>query len=548
MKKKKILFILVGIFLLIAPAVAQQATQTAEPEATVAATTAAMTGHWWNERVFYELFVRSFYDSNGDGKGDLQGVIQKLDYLNDGNPNTDADLGVTGIWLMPIMASPSYHGYDVTDFNTVNPDYGTNDDFKQLISEAHKRGIAVIVDLPVNHTSNQNSWFKASAAGDPTYADWYIWKDKAPSYRGPFGEQVWFPLGGRFYYAIFCDCMPDLNYTNPAVTAAMDDVAKFWLTDMGADGLRLDALQHIIEDGTKQQDTPQTRQWAAAFHQYVKSVAPNSLTVGEVNNNRFVASAYVPNGADLDFEFDLADAMVKSANSGRSDNVVSIQNSVDTLYPPGQYAAFLTNHDQNRLMNDLGKDANKAKVAADLLMTQPGVPFVYYGEEIGMQGAKPDEEIRTPMQWDTTPKTAGFTSGTPWEAPQNDTATVNVATEDSDPNSLLNHYRDLIHLREAHPALEEGKLIPVTSASHNVYSFVRQSDSETLLVVINLSNAAVSDYGLTLKQGLSASQQGSLIEGTGDLAQPQIDANGGFSNYLPLAQLPPDSLTIIRFG
>ncbi|HVU10586.1 MAG TPA: alpha-amylase family glycosyl hydrolase, partial [Phototrophicaceae bacterium] len=221
--------------------------------------------------------------------------------------------------------------------------------------------------------------------------------------------------------------------------------------------------------------------------------------------------------------------------------------SVDTLYPPGQYAAFLTNHDQNRLMNDLGRDVNKAKVAADMLMTQPGVPFVYYGEEIGMQGAKPDEQIRTPMQWDTTPMTAGFTSGTPWEALQNDTATVNVATEDSDPNSLLNHYRDLIHLRAAHPALEEGKLIAVTSVSHNVYSFVRQSDTETLLVVINLSNAAVGDYGLTLKQGLNAGEQGSLIEGTDALTQPQIDANGGFSNYLPLAQLPPDSLTIIQF-
>ncbi|HVU15150.1 MAG TPA: alpha-amylase family glycosyl hydrolase, partial [Phototrophicaceae bacterium] len=167
---KKILFILIGTLLMIAPAAAQQATPTAEPQATPAASTPP----WWNDRVFYELFVRSFYDSNGDGKGDLQGVIQKLDYLNDGDPNTNTDLGVTGIWLMPIMASPSYHGYDVTDFNVVNPDYGTNDDFKQLISEAHKRGIAVIVDLPIDDTSDQHPWFKASAAGDPTYADWYI--------------------------------------------------------------------------------------------------------------------------------------------------------------------------------------------------------------------------------------------------------------------------------------------------------------------------------------------------------------------------------------
>jgi len=535
------------LFLLAFATSAQETTPVPTPEATSSPTREPSATKWWNDRVFYEVFVRSFYDSNGDGIGDLQGLIQKLDTLNDGNPNTTTDLGVTGLWLMPIMASPSYHGYDSTDFKTVNRDYGTNDDFKQLITEAHKRGIAVIVDLVINHTSDQHPWFKASAAGDPKYANWYIWDDKAPSYRGPWGEQVWYPLAGRFYYAIFCGCQPDLNYTNPDVTAAMDAVANYWLTDMGADGFRLDALQHIIEDGTKQQDTPQTRVWATTFHQYIDSVKPDALTVGEVNNSDFVSSAYVPGGADLTFDFDFANAMVGTAKQGTNNTMISLQKRVNGLTPNGQYAAFLTNHDQPRVMTDLSGNVDQAKVAASLLMTQPGVPFVYYGEEIGMSGAKPDERLRTPMQWDSSPTTGGFTTGEPWEPLQSDAETVNIAGETSDPNSLLSHYRDLIRLRDAHPALSEGDFTPVKSASNHIYSFLRHSGSETLLVLINLSGDAVSDYGLSLDKGFSGGQ-GSLVEGTGDLTQPEVDANGGFSGYLPLTSLAPYSLTVIQFA
>ena len=504
---------------------------------------------WWNDRVFYEIFVRSFYDSDGDGIGDLQGIIQKLDYLNDGDPTTTTDLGVTGLWLMPIAESPSYHGYDVTDYLMVEPDYGTDDDFKALMAAAHERGIAVIVDLVVNHSSREHPWFQASAAGNPHYADWYIWDDDCPTYRGPWGEQVWIPLNDSCYYAIFWEGMPDLNYTNPAVTSAIENVAHYWLQDMGVDGFRVDALQHIVENGQNQANTDATHEWANAFQSYIKSVDAGALTVGEVNASSYLAAPYVPEAADLVFAFDLADAMVQSANVGKSAAVMSLQNRAVDLYPPNQYAAFLTNHDQNRVMNTLRGSVDKAKVAATLVLTQPGVPFIYYGEEIGMSGIKPDERIRTPMQWDSTERTAGFTSGHPWQVLQNDidTVNVNVAAQLDDPESLLSRYRDLIHLRAAHPALAHGDFVPVASNVSEVYSFLRRSDGETLLVVINLSGDVVTDYALSLDAGLPGAVVSSVY-GAADPVQPVLSADGGFADYAPVPELAPYSLMVFALA
>lgn len=205
---------------------------------------------WWNNRVFYEVFVRSFYDSDGDGIGDLQGVIQKLDYLQ--------ELGVTGLWLMPVAQSPSYHGYDVMDYYAIEQDYGTNEDFLALMEAAHERDMVVIVDLVMNHTSNQHPWFIASAEGDPDYADFYIWEEQPGRYTSPWGSNVWHPRDGRYYYGLFWEGMPDLNYENPAVTAEMQKVIDFWLEEMGVDGFRLDAIRHLIEDGSVQENTPET--------------------------------------------------------------------------------------------------------------------------------------------------------------------------------------------------------------------------------------------------------------------------------------------------
>lgn len=453
---------------------------------------------WWNDRVFYEIFVRSFYDSDGDGIGDLQGVIEKLDYLNDGDPTTTTDLGITGIWLMPIMQSPSYHGYDVTDYRQVEVDYGTNADFRRLMDEAHARGIAVVIDLVINHSSAQHPWFEASARQNPHYADWYIWSEDDPGYRGPQRQQVWHRRGGRYYYGVFWDQMPDFNLTNPEVTAELEDIARYWLDDMGADGFRVDAVKHLIEEGEAQENTASTMAWMADFNASIDAVDPDALVVGEIWSTNFVAARYVPNAADIVFDFDLATAFLASVQQGRPDGARSLLNRALDLYPFGQYASFLTNHDQNRVMTQLRGDVDAAKVAASLLLTTPGVPFIYYGEEIGMTGQKPDELIRTPMQWDDSADTAGFTTGRPWQPPANGFEAVNVAAQTDDESSLLSHYRALIQLRNQHAALRSGTYVPLEAGSRQVFAFVRQTDDETLLVVINVDDRDVREYGIDL--------------------------------------------------
>ncbi len=505
---------------------------------------------WWNDRVFYEVFVRSFYDSDADGIGDLQGVIQKLDYLNDGDPTTTTDLGVTGIWLMPIMQSPSYHGYDVTDYQTVEQDYGTNEDFRELMTAAHERGIAVIVDFVANHTSDQISWFRASARGDEDYADWYTWSDTDPGYAGPWGQGVWHERNGRYFYGVFWSGMPDLNYTNPEVTQTMYDNARFWLEDMGADGFRMDALRYVIEEGRSLADTDSTLAWNAAFNDYMDSINPNSLMVGEVWTDSDTVARYTAAGSlDLAFEFDLATAMMSAASSGTSSIMQSRAANVNELYPNGQYATFLTNHDQNRVMSQLRSDVDKAKVAASLLLTNRGVPFIYYGEEIGMIGEKPDERIRTPMQWELVATTVGFTEARrPWEPMQSNFTTANVATQTDNPDSLLSHYRSLIHLRNEHIALRQGEYVAVESGSRKLYAFIRQHADETLLVLINMDDAPITEYGLVLAAGSFTLGTPEVIFGHGAVTPLTLTAAGGFDAYQPLTEIAPYSTTVIRLA
>jgi len=238
---------------------------------------------WWNDSVFYEIFVHSFYDSDGDGIGDLNGLVEKLDYLNDGDPATTDDLGITGLWLMPIAQSPSYHGYDVADYCAVDDEYGTNEDFRRLVDEVHRRGIRVIIDLVLNHTSSKHPWFQ-SARDDVNspYRDFYIWSEQDPGYKGPWGAQAWHRSATGYYYGVFWEGMPDLNYDNPAVTAEMEEVIRFWLEDMGADGFRLDAVKHLIEEDRSQENTPATHEWLRGFYVFYKETNPDAMTVGEV--------------------------------------------------------------------------------------------------------------------------------------------------------------------------------------------------------------------------------------------------------------------------
>jgi glycosidase len=520
------------------------------PTTTLPATpaTARQAGlEWWNDRVFYEVFVRSFKDSDGDGIGDFIGLTESLDYLNDGDPAATDDLGVTGIWLMPFNASPSYHGYDVVDYRVVNPDYGTMADFEAFLAAAHQRGIVVLMDFVINHTGRDHPWFQASAAGDPEYADWYLWSDRDPGTTGPWGQQVWHEQDGRYYFGLFWEGMPDLNLENPAVTSELRDIASFWLNDVGVDGFRLDAARHLIEAGTVMADTPATVAWLEGFNAYVDGVAPEALVLGEVWSPTLNVASYVPDGLDLAFEFDLGVAGGRALGMRDAAVYTGALERVVGAYPDGQYAVFLTNHDMNRIMSELGGNVAAAKLAATALLTSPGVPFIYYGEEVGLQGVKPDERIRTPMPWTGEAPGLGFTDGTPWEPPYDGYEQFNVATQHRDPASLLNHYRALIRARSASPALRYGDVIQVETGSRDVFAYLRTIGEDHVLVVANLAPEPVAGYALDLATGPLEGMRGvDPIVGPAAGA-PHLSPAGGFLAYRPLDQLPPFGTLVLRF-
>jgi glycosidase len=491
---------------------------------------------WWRDRVFYEIFVRSFADSTSgplanDGIGDFQGLIDKLDYLNDGNPATHGDLGITGIWLMPISPSPSYHGYDVTDYYGVNPQYGTLDDFRRFLAEAHRRGIRVITDLVLNHSSSQHPAFKAALRGDPGYRDWYIFvpPDQVPQTRGPWGQQVWQQANGQHYYGIFWSGMPDLNYRTSEVTAEAYRVADFWLTDVGVDGFRLDAVRHLIEDDDVMSDTPETIAWLQGFQRHVQKTSPGAITVGEIWTNTETVSEYIRGDAlDLAFDFDLAGAIVDAAKSGTRDKLAYTLENVAANYPNGRYATFITNHDQNRVASELREDLSRLKLAATLLLTGPGVPFLYYGEEIGQVGAKPDEMIRNPMPW-TGGVNGGFTEAAqPWEPLQPGHERRNLAMQDSDPGSLLNHYRRLIRLRQSEPALAIGAIRVLDSGRDDVLAFERTHEERHLTVIANLSASEIRGFRLP---GATGGFSAELLHGV-DASNPGTAALAPLTAYV----------------
>lgn len=502
---------------------------------------------WWQDRVFYEVFVRSFADSDGDGMGDLRGLTQRLDYLNDGDPSTTDDLGVTALWLMPVAESPSYHGYDVTDYETIERDYGTVEDFHALMAAAHARGIAVIVDLVLNHTSIDHPWFQDARTPGSLHDDWYVWSTTGVPFAGPGGRRVWHKDGDRWYYAYFWEGMPDLNLTNPDVTTALDAIARHWLNVLGVDGFRLDAARHLIEDGKQLENTPATFAWLEAFRGRIHADRPDALILGEVFDATSMSSRYVREGAlDLTFDFGLAGATIAAVRSGDANSLRVAQEDVARAYPPLGAATFLTNHDQNRVASQLDADPEAEKLAATILLTGQGVPFIYYGEEIGMTGHKPDEQIRTPMRWDRS-GAAGFTTGTPWESLSEDPADRNVATESADSASVLSTYRSLLHLRADHPALAHGDWTPVEASDPSLVAAVRQADGETVVVVTNLAGTPAAGVALGLADGpLCGSPAAQALLGPATVAAPAVTSTGGFDGYVPVPQLGPRETVVIE--
>ncbi|MFL6199553.1 MAG: alpha-amylase family glycosyl hydrolase [Thermoanaerobaculia bacterium] len=469
----------------------------APPPAPPASAPAQADHEWARGAVFYEVFVRSFSDSDGDGVGDLRGLTAKLDYLNDGDPRTSTDLGVDALWLMPVFQSPSYHGYDTVDYEKIDDEYGTAEDFQRLLDEAHRRGIRIIVDFVMNHSSAQHPWFVESASS-PTSPkrDWYVWRADDPGWTQPWGgaNHTWHEKNGAFYYGIFWGGMPDLNFSTPAVREEMKRLAGLWIS-RGVDGFRLDATRHLFANGPGdlQNDQPETHVYLKELAEHVRKVNPRAVLVGENWTTTPIIAQYF---ADLpmSFNFPLAEEILHGVQDGEAAGIAGKLDEMLELYPPGALdAPFLTNHDQTRIATVLQNDPAKLRSAAAVLLTLPGAPFLYYGEEIGLQNgpAGNDEQKRTPMPWDASP-TGGFTTGRPWFelAP----GSANVAAQTADPGSLLSHYRKLIQARKSSPALTKGDLKLLTSGvkSDPVLAFTRESPGEKVLVLHNLGAGAVT--------------------------------------------------------
>ncbi|WP_225442595.1 alpha-amylase family glycosyl hydrolase [Paenibacillus lycopersici] len=440
--------------------------------------------------VYYEIFVRSFYDSNGDGIGDLNGVTAKLDYLK--------ELGVGGIWLMPINPSPSYHGYDVTDYYGVNKDYGTLGDMQKLLGEAHKRGIKVIMDLVLNHTSSEHPWFKA-ALTDPNskYRSWYHIEQKdaqVPS-DGAVGGDPWHPHGSEKYLGVFWEGMPDLNLDEPAVRGELIRIGSFWL-EQGVDGFRMDAAKHIYGDFASTIDTDAVKarnlKWWQDFRAGISGTKKNAYIIGEVWDSPAVIAPYLDKAFDSAFNFDAAKKLLAGAAQEQNPDIAFTLQRIYDMYDKSSGGAFLdapflSNHDQNRTMSELDGSVDHAKMAAALLLTLPGNPFIYYGEELGMKGMKPDESIRAPFPWY---RTAGGGEGqTSWETdlynPTPDK--VSAEAEEADPNSLLARYKQLLAWRSQLPVLRDGTIADFEQGNPAVAAYYRVTKAERMLVVHNLS-------------------------------------------------------------
>ena len=443
--------------------------------------------------VYYEIFVRSFYDTNGDGIGDLNGVTVKLDYLQ--------QLGIGGIWLMPINASPSYHGYDTTDYYSINPEYGTLEDLKILIDEAHKRDIKVIMDLVVNHSSSEHPWFKEAASNpDSPYRSWYSFKpsDESVKMDNAVGSgSPWHNIGDSKYLGIFWGGMPDLNFDEPRVREEMIKIGQYWL-EQGLDGFRLDAAKHIYGDFKSTVYTPEVQSanqaWWQEFRKGMNEVNPDAYLIGEVWDSISVIAPYLDQALDSAFHFDMADRLLNAISSETDPDFAFSLERAYRLYEKSSGGAFLdapflSNHDMNRVMTVLNGNIDHAKMAAAMLLTLPGTPYLYYGEEIGMKGAKPDEYIREPMIWYSDGD--GGEGQTTWLRPRYNTeaGAVSVEAQLQDEQSLLSHYRQLISWRNEEAALRDGSIAEYKLAADNkkLSAYIRVTKSERVLVIHNLS-------------------------------------------------------------
>ena len=493
---------------------------------------------WWKSAVFYQIYPKSFQDTTGSGVGDLKGVISRLDYL--------AELGIDGIWLSPVCASPQKdNGYDISDYCAIDPMFGTIADMEELIAEAGKRGISVILDLVLNHSSNEHRWFKEALKGrDNPCHDYYIWRDgegTAPpnDMMALFGGPAWtyVPELGQWYFHQFSPWQPDLNWENPALRRELYDSIRFWV-DKGVGGFRLDVIDQIAKEPDQHITINGPR-----LHEYFRELSRESfmeeglVTVGEawgadVERARLYSA---PDGSELSMVFQFEHIFHDQLPTGEKWDYTTLdlpglkqcyQRWQQELHGVGWNSLFMSNHDLPRIVSRWGNDreyrVESAKMLATMLHGMEGTPYIYQGEELGMTNIRLDidqyvdleihnayrerlekgfshdqvmdsiwargrDNARTPMQWDASPN-AGFTSGTPWLPVNPNYTGINAAAALADPQSVFHHYRRLIALRKTLPVFREGTFTLLYPEDESIFAYTRDTEQEHLLVACNFTD------------------------------------------------------------
>jgi maltose alpha-D-glucosyltransferase/alpha-amylase len=489
---------------------------------------------WYKDAILYELHVRAFSDSNRDGMGDFRGLGEKLDYLE--------DLGVTAIWLLPFFPSPwKDDGYDISDFRTVHPSYGTLKDFQWFLKEAHRRGLRVITELVINHTSDQHTWFQRSRRAEPgsRWRDFYVWSDTPEKYLGTriifkdfeSSNWTWDPIAKAYFWHRFYSHQPDLNFDNPLVRRTMFRTLDYW-SEMGVDGFRLDAIPYLYErEGTNCENLPETHQFLKDLRRHMDEHYPNRMLLAEANMWPEDAIAYFQDGNEcqMAFHFPLMPRLFMALRLEDRFPIVEILRRTPAIPENCQWALFLRNHDEltlemvtdeerdymyrvyaadqrarinlgirRRLAPLLGNDRPRIELMNAMLFSLPGTPVLYYGDEIGMGDniyLGDRNGVRTPMQW-SPDRNAGFSAANPQQLylpvnidPTYHYETVNVESQQSTPHSLLSWMKRLVLLRKQYKAFGRGTLEFLQPSNPRILAFVRRFEDELILVVANLSRS-----------------------------------------------------------
>ena len=489
---------------------------------------------WYKDAIIYQLHVRAYHDSNGDGIGDFHGLTQKLDHIR--------DLGATAIWLLPFYPSPlKDDGYDIADYFSVHPSYGTLEDFQVFLEEAHRRDIRVITELVLNHTSDQHPWFQeARSSPDNPRRNWYVWSDTDDRYRNvriifvdtEMSNWAWDPVSKSYYWHRFFSHQPDLNYDNPEVREEMWNIMKFWL-EMGVDGFRLDAVPYLVErEGTSCENLPETHEVLKTLRRRVDENFPNRMLLAEANQWPADLAPYFADGDEfhMAFHFPLMPRMFMGIKLEDRKPIIEILEKTPPIPDICQWGIFLRNHDEltlemvtdeerdymydeyareriaklnvgirRRLAPLLENDRRRVELMTGMLMSLPGTPIIYYGDEIGMgdniylgdRGG-----VRTPMQWNGG-WNGGFSTSDPEQLysplisnPVYGYQAVNVLSQQRSEHSLLSWMRRIVRLRKSSPVFGRGSIEFLQPANHRVLAYVRQEGNNRILVVNNLSSSA----------------------------------------------------------